>query len=145
MLPWGSRRGSTRRAMMVVRDGALDPLGATPDQAMTGLAFTLEEHHTRLGKVVAEMSAAGLDALEQAQAARAAEWVDATTVVSRHRWIKSPAELAYVRQACRYAEVALWAGVSACRPGRTENHVAAAMLAAMVEAGSETPAKNPLL
>ena len=225
---------------MVVRDGALDPLGATPDQAMTGLAFTLEEHHARLGKVVAEMSAAGLDALvlaapedllyltgfrsmdifrlqalvitpgqeplmvvrkvarssfertawtrrvmtytdhedpgavlaaalaelgatvrrigvpkrspyftpyvlEQAQAARAAEWVDATTVVSRHRWIKSPAELAYVRQACRYAEVALWAGVSACRPGRTENHVAAAMLAAMVEAGSETPAKNPLL
>jgi Xaa-Pro dipeptidase len=83
--------------------------------------------------------------LEQAQAAVAAEWVDATTVVSRQRWVKSPTEVAYIRQACRYAEAALWAGVRACRPGRTENHVAAAMLAAMVEAGSETPAKNPLL
>jgi Xaa-Pro dipeptidase len=83
--------------------------------------------------------------LEQAKAALTAEWVDATTVVSRQRWVKSRTEVAYIRQACRYAEAALWAGVRACRPGRTENHVAAAMLAAMVEAGSETPAKNPLL
>ena len=65
--------------------------------------------------------------------------------MARQRWVKSPAELAYVRQACRYAELAVQAGVRACRPGRTENHVAAAMLDAMIVAGSETPAKNPLL
>jgi len=83
--------------------------------------------------------------LERARAAVTVDWVDATNLVSGLRWVKSPAEVAYIRQACRYAEVAVWAGVGACRPGRSENHVAAAMLSAMVEAGSETPAKNPLL
>ncbi len=84
--------------------------------------------------------------LEQARAAiPRAEWVDATFLVSRLRLTKSPAEIAYMRQACRVAEVAVRAGAQACRPGRTENQVAAAMIAAMIEAGSETPAKNPLI
>jgi Xaa-Pro dipeptidase len=85
------------------------------------------------------------DALAQARAALPAEWVDATGLIGSLRRVKSPAEVAYVREACRHAEVAVRAGARACRPGRTENHVAAAMLAAMIEAGSETPAKNPLI
>jgi Xaa-Pro dipeptidase len=85
-------------------------------------------------------------ALEQARMALpAAHWIDTSALVARLRLVKSPAEIAYVREACRCAEGALLAGVAACQPGRTENHVAAAMLAAMIEAGSETPAKNPLI
>jgi Xaa-Pro aminopeptidase len=83
--------------------------------------------------------------LEQACAALPAEWLDATALVSGLRVVKSATEVACIRQACRYAEDAVRAGVQACRPGRTENHVAAAMLSAMIEAGSESPAKNPLM
>lgn len=84
--------------------------------------------------------------LEQSRAAVPdAEWVDTSLLVARHRLVKSPAEIAYIRQAANWAEQGLLAGVSACRPGQTENHVAASMLKTMIEAGSETPAKNPLI
>ena len=121
----------------------------TDDQDPAGaLRSVLSERDVASGRIGVPMQSPYFTphALEHVRhALPAIQWVDASSLVSRLRLVKSTAELGYIREACRYAEAALLAGVTACRPGRTENHVAAAMLAAMIEAGSETPAKNPLI
>ena len=61
---------------------------------------------------------------------------DCSGLVERARMIKSPAEIAYMRQAARYTEAGQQAGWDAVAPGVRDNDIAAAILAARVVAGS---------
>ena len=69
---------------------------------------------------------------------------DVGDLVARQRIIKSPAEIAYQRQAGYAAEVGMAAGVEAARVGTRERDVAAAVCAAMVTAGSDEPGPGVL-
>ena len=63
--------------------------------------------------------------------------------LARVRAVKSPAELECLRQAGRFSVAAMEAAVRAMRPGVTENGIAAAAVAAMIEAGSEFFCTDP--
>ena len=71
--------------------------------------------------------------------------VDGSGLVEELRVVKSPAELDAIRRAAAYTEAALAAGIEACGSGVTENVVAARMLSAAVERGSEPMAMEPLV
>ncbi|OLP57919.1 Xaa-Pro aminopeptidase [Xaviernesmea oryzae] len=70
---------------------------------------------------------------------------DGAQILPPLRMIKSPAELASIRQAARYAEAGMIAGIAACAAGADENAVAADMLQAATRAGSEAMAMEPLV
>jgi Xaa-Pro dipeptidase len=63
--------------------------------------------------------------------------VDVGGTAEELRLVKSEAEIAHIRTACRQAEAGMLAGIGAVRPGVTENDVAAAAVAALVAAGCE--------
>jgi Xaa-Pro dipeptidase len=71
--------------------------------------------------------------------------VDASGAVERGRRIKSEAEVALIRQACRVTEAGMRAALEAVRVGVTEDDVAAAAYAAMVGAGSDFFAGDPIV
>lgn len=77
--------------------------------------------------------------LQAAFADRTVTVVDGSDVLRDVRWLKSPAEIACIRQAGRYAEVGLEAAARAIRPGVSELDVYAEMVHALAKAGSETP------
>lgn len=72
-------------------------------------------------------------------------FVPASGVVEAARVLKSPAEIACIREATRLAEAGLQAGLEACAPGLTENDVAAAVYAALARGGSEYTASPPFI
>jgi ectoine hydrolase len=72
-----------------------------------------------------------------------AHLVDGSDLVPRIRALKSPAEIDCLRQAGRLSVAGLDAAIRAMRPGVTENAVAAAAAAAMIEAGSEFFCTDP--
>jgi len=63
--------------------------------------------------------------------------VDGSGLIEHVRRVKSPREIAYIRQAGRYCEASLRAAIDAAAPGASENDVAAAAYQAMYAAGSE--------
>ncbi|MEM9910389.1 MAG: Xaa-Pro peptidase family protein [Pseudomonadota bacterium] len=63
--------------------------------------------------------------------------VDGTDLVRELRWIKSPAEIACMREAARITDIGLQAARDAIRPGVTELDVQAEMNYAMGKAGGE--------
>jgi Xaa-Pro dipeptidase len=68
-----------------------------------------------------------------------ATFVDASEALARLRFVKSPAEIAYIDEAAGIATAAMRAAVDACRAGVTENHVAAAVFAVTTLLGSDRP------
>ena len=70
---------------------------------------------------------------------------DASDLVLNLRAVKSPAEIAYVREAARFTDIGMQAALDAIAPGRTDNEVAAAAYQAMVNAGSEYVSIQPLV
>jgi Xaa-Pro aminopeptidase len=70
------------------------------------------------------------------------ELVDASDLVSRLRAVKSPAELAYVRQAGDLGDAALRAGIEATRAGADEGEILAAQQAAIFAGGGDYPAMS---
>lgn len=104
----------------------------------------------RLGtkaRIALEMSAWQLNA-ERWEKLKAAfpdhEFVDAGDLVSRLRFVKSPAEIDYQRRAARAAEAGMAAAVATARAGVSERIVAAEIVAAMIRAGSDHPGPGPL-
>jgi Xaa-Pro dipeptidase len=69
----------------------------------------------------------------------AATFVDAAYLVNEIRYVKSPAEVAYLRQAAAAAQVAVEAGIAAAEPGRTEADLAVEIFRALVRLGSDRP------
>lgn len=66
-----------------------------------------------------------------------AKLIDATVLLGDLRVIKSPTEMAYMRQAARYANAGLAAARGAMRAGISEIGLAAALEGAMRQAGSD--------
>lgn len=71
--------------------------------------------------------------------------VDASDIVRRQRLVKSPAELAYIREAGHLADVTTYAMIAATRPGALEGSVAAAGITTMLEGGGDIPSGGPLV
>lgn len=69
---------------------------------------------------------------------------DASLLVSRLRAVKSPAELAAVREAGRLGDAAFVAGMEQTGPGADEGDILAAMHAAIFAAGGDYPG-NPFI
>ena len=113
-----------------------------PHSVIESLAQVLAD----LGIGAAEVRRAGLagGGLIGAQLMRAlesalpaAEWVDVENAAAGLRARKSEAEMAVVREAYRIADAGIEAAVEAIRPNVTERSVAAAIEAAMRDAGAE--------
>ena len=74
----------------------------------------------------------------------AIELIDADGLVSRERLVKSPAEIAYQRQAALASEAGMQAAFDTAREGVSERTVAANIVGAMIRAGSDHPGPGPL-
>lgn len=72
-------------------------------------------------------------------------WVDASYVVPEARLIKTPAELAYQRQAAQIADRAMQITIAAVRPGVSEVELAGIAAAALGAAGGEHAAIPPMV
>jgi Xaa-Pro dipeptidase len=71
--------------------------------------------------------------------------VDSAGCVEQCRVVKSPAEVAYIRQACRSAEAAMRAGFEAIAEDGNENEAAAAIFDGLVRSGSDYLAMEPFI
>lgn len=69
-----------------------------------------------------------------------AKVIDVSKVVNDIRWIKSPQELNYIKQAGKIADIGMRAAEKVIRPGVTELDVMAEVESAMHHAGGERPA-----
>ena len=74
-----------------------------------------------------------------------ATWIDANDLVLRIRRIKSPAEIAHLRESARLSTLGIEAAVAAIRPGATENEITAAAMHAIVAAGGEYFCIDPIV
>jgi Xaa-Pro dipeptidase len=70
--------------------------------------------------------------------------IDADGAVAKLRLIKSPAEITYQRRAAKAAEAGMQAALDTARAGVSEREVGAAIVAAMIRAGSDHPGPGPL-
>jgi len=68
-----------------------------------------------------------------------------TELVERVRAVKSPMEIACMRQAGKWTEIGMRAALDAAAEGATENDMAAAAYNAMIRAGSEYPCYPPFV
>jgi len=66
-------------------------------------------------------------------------FVDVTEDVLKLRTIKSPAEIAFMRQAAKFSDIGFAALVAALKPGVSEAELLVSAQSAMVRAGSEYP------
>ncbi len=69
--------------------------------------------------------------------------VDCSGLVERVRRVKSPREIAYIREAGRYCAASLDAAIAAVRPGALETEVSAAAHHGLHQAGSEYLGHSP--
>jgi Xaa-Pro dipeptidase len=69
----------------------------------------------------------------------AATLISGSGIAERERAIKSPAEIGYIRAACRISDTGIAAAAAHCRAGMTENALAGHILHAMSEVGAEYP------
>lgn len=84
-----------------------------------------------------------LDGIRSALLGRS--FVAAGGLVEQCRLIKSPAELACIRESCRLSVLGLEAAVAEVRAGATENDLMAAAYDAMVRNGSEFVSEQPIV
>jgi Xaa-Pro dipeptidase len=66
--------------------------------------------------------------------------VDATRLIETLKWVKSPAELAYIKKAAGFADAAMKALLKAAKPGKTEHQLAAEAYRVMMGLGGDVPA-----
>lgn len=71
--------------------------------------------------------------------------VDGSGLVESGRLIKSPAEIGYIREASVASQAGMRAGIDAVAVGATENEIAAAVVAAQLENGSEYSGLPPFI
>ena len=73
------------------------------------------------------------------------ELVEASDLVTRLRAVKSPAEIEYVREAARLADLGLDRAVEVAAPGAFEGDVLAALQAAIFQGGGDFPANEVII
>jgi len=109
----------------------------------------LDEHGCRGKRLGIETDAYGLTGynLRRVEAALSGfcELVEASDLVTRLRAVKSQAEISYVREAARLADVALDRAVEKAAPGAFEGDVLAALQGAVFEGGGDFPANEVII
>jgi Xaa-Pro dipeptidase len=109
----------------------------------------LDEHDLKSGRLGIETDAYGLTGfnLRRVEAALDGfcELVEASDLVTRLRAVKSEAEISYVREAARLADVALDRAVEVAAPGIFEGEVLAAVQGAIFEGGGDFPANEVII
>jgi Xaa-Pro dipeptidase len=109
----------------------------------------LDEHGCRGKRLGIETDAYGLTGynLKRVEAALDGfcELVEASDLVTRLRAVKSEAEISYVREAARLADVALDRAVERAAPGAFEGDVLAALQGAIFEGGGDFPANEVII
>ena len=120
-----------------------DRAGASPAAQLSELVTSLGGRGKRLG---VEYESYGLVAANgkavDAAFAGVATLVDASDVVTRLRAIKSPAEIAFVRQAAALGDRAHAAALATTAPGADEGDILAAMHDAIFRGGGDYPANE---
>lgn len=124
----------------------LDAEGTDPARELRAI---LDEHGCRGKRLGIETDAYGLTGrnLKRVEAALDGFCVleEASDIVTRLRAVKSPAEIAYVREAARLADVALDRAVEKAAPGAFEGEVLAALQGAIFEGGGDFPANEVII
>jgi Xaa-Pro aminopeptidase len=109
----------------------------------------LEEHGCRGKRLGIETDAYGLTgySLKRVEAALDGfcELVEASDLVTGLRMVKSPAEIEYVREAARLADLGLDRAVEVAAPGVFEGEVLAALQGAIFEGGGDFPANEVII
>jgi Xaa-Pro dipeptidase len=125
-------------------DGVFYDIAA--ERPMEVLARSIRERgHSRVGVDLQAFTLVPAAWEELKSLLEGVELVDASDVVPELRLVKSPAELAYQRQAAAIADHALSAAIDAVRPGISEIELAGIAAAALGAAGSEFPAIPPMV
>lgn len=118
----------------------LDAAGANPAVTLREALGALVAPSMRLG---VEYASATLNAQRGRQLDAAFDDVtllDLSDLVSELRVVKSPAELEYVRQAGRLADVSWRAALAECRAGRSEADILAALYETVLRGGGDPAA-----
>jgi Xaa-Pro dipeptidase len=109
----------------------------------------LEEHGCRGKRLGIETDAYGLTGFNYKLVERAmdgfCELVEASDIVTRNRAVKSPAEIGYIREAARLADVAFERAVEKAGPGVFEGDVLAALQGAVYEGGGDPPGNEVII
>ena len=109
----------------------------------------LEEHGCRGKRLGIETDAYGLTGynLKRVEAALegVCELVEASDLVTRLRAVKSEAEISYVREAARLADLGLDRAVEVTEPGAFEGDVLAAVQGAIFAGGGDFPANEVII
>ena len=109
----------------------------------------LEEHGCRGKRLGIETDAYGLTGynLKRVEAALEGfcELVEASDLVTRLRAVKSEAEISYVREAARLADLGLDRAVEVTEPGAFEGDVLAAVQGAIFAGGGDFPANEVII
>jgi Xaa-Pro dipeptidase len=123
-----------------------DGEGADPAKDLKGI---LEERKLARRRIGIELRTFGLTADKYELVRRRldgwCELVEASHVVRTLRLVKSPAEIAYVRQAAELADRSLEAMLAAALPGAFEGDIAAAGAAPILAGGGDPPPSGPVL
>jgi Xaa-Pro dipeptidase len=123
-----------------------DAEGADPAEDLKEI---LDEHGCRGKRLGIETDAYGLTGYNLNRVETAldgfCELVEASDLVTRLRAIKSEAEIAYVREAARLADVALDRAVERAAPGAFEGDILAALQGAIFEGGGDFPASTAIV
>jgi len=123
-----------------------DAEGIDPAEDLKGI---LEEHGCGGERLGIETDAYGLTGynLKRVEAALSGfcELVEASDLVTRLRMVKSPAEIGYVREAARLADLGLDRAVGVAAPGVFEGEVLAALQGAIFEGGGDFPANEVII
>ena len=123
-----------------------DAEGADPYDQLRDM---LEAQGCRGKRLGVEWDAYGLTAASGQRLAAAldgfATLEDASDLVSRLRLVKSPAEIAYVRQAAELADRSLAKAAELARPGAFEGDILAAMQAEVFRGGGDDPANETVI
>ncbi len=123
-----------------------DAEGANPADDLKRI---LDEHGCRGKRLGIETDAYGLTGfnlkLVEGALHSFCELVEASDIVTRKRAVKSPAEIEYVREAARLADVALDRAVETAGPGAFEGDVLAALQGAIYEGGGDPPGNEVII
>ncbi len=123
-----------------------DAEGADPAEDLKEI---LDEHGCRGKRLGIETDAYGLTGynLKRVEAALEGfcELVEASDLVTHLRVVKSPAEISYVREAARLADLGLDRAVERAAPGAFEGDVLAALQGAIFEGGGDFPANEVII